>query len=59
MDVQADLSNSNATVRAFEIGVNQSGKQVVSLNLSRELNFNWGKPNAELGESTVNFNVSS
>ncbi len=59
LDAQADLSNSNATVRAFEIGVNQSGKQVVSLNLSRELNFNWGRPEAEIGESVVNFNVSS
>ncbi|HON08571.1 MAG TPA: hypothetical protein PLW02_10790, partial [Verrucomicrobiota bacterium] len=59
LDVQADLSNSNATVRAFEVGINQSGKTVVSLNLSRELNFNWGKQEAELGESTVNLVVSS
>jgi hypothetical protein len=58
-DCAADLLNSNAVVRAFSIILTQDDKPIVELNLSKELNFNWGKASGEFGESAVNFVVSS
>jgi len=58
-DCAADLLNSNAVIRAFDISLTQNNKQIVGLNLSKELNFNWGKTSGEFGESAVNFVVSS
>lgn len=58
-DIAADLSNSNAVVRAFDLNINQNNKQILALNLSKELAVNWGKTGGDIGDSALNLAVSS